>query len=240
MDKEAIKRLLEAYRPQDAEDPIFAEALKAVAADPELAAWFADMQRFDAVMSAKFQEAEVPTDVKDHILRGYHSASPVLLPSVRRVWTVPASIAAVLLFGLVVWHFAAPPSSAIAPLELQAIQYTDHMPALQFVCFRPEAVAKWVNDQPASQKVGLKLPVPDATMSMVMIGASTATWNGRPVVMICLQDGKRMAMLYVLNASDVPEMRDGATETFQHADWVVRATKSNGQVHLLTAKGRPG
>ena len=70
MDKDAAKLLLESYRPRDADDPIFAEALREVAADPELAAWFKDTQRFDALMSEKLQEMPVPTDLRNHILLG--------------------------------------------------------------------------------------------------------------------------------------------------------------------------
>ncbi len=70
-----------------------------------------------------------------------------------------------------------------------------------------------------------------------MIGSSIVNWNGHPVVMICMQDGRHMAMLYVLKDADVAGLKDNSTETFQRADWVVRATKANGQVRLLAARG---
>lgn len=77
MDKERVKRLLASCRPQDAGDPMFAEALREVERDTELVAWFAEMQQFDVVMGEKFRAAPVPADVKERVLaaagqRGVH------------------------------------------------------------------------------------------------------------------------------------------------------------------------
>ncbi len=244
MDKDEIKLILAAYRPEDAGDPIFAEALRAVAADPELAAWFEDMQRFDAVISRKLQDLPMPEDVKYRILREPQTASLFPVRNRSRARTLIASIAALplaalVVLGLIAWHLAALGPSTMGQLELHAITYSKQMPALQFVCFNPSAVAQWINQQPEAQKVNLKLPPPPASMSMQMIGSSMVNWNGHPVVMICLQDGKHMAMLYVLKAGDVTGLQENVTETMQKADWVVRATKADGQVRLLAARGTP-
>ncbi len=239
MDKATVKLLLESYRPQDAHDPMFAEALREVAADPELAAWFEDMQRFDAVMSAKFHDVTVPPEVKSHILLGYHATAPVIPPHRSRVWVIAGSIAAMLLLGLFAWRSFAPRERPISPLAQQAISFTEQMPPLQFVCFDAAAVAGWINQQPGSQKIGVQFRKPPASLSMAMIGSSVVEWNGKPVVMVCLQNGKRMAMLYILSDSDAAGLHEGASETVQHADWVVRTTKSHGQVRLLATRGRP-
>ena len=240
MDKTTVRLLLESYRPQDANDPIFAEALREVAADPELAAWFEEMQRFDAVMTSKFEDMPVPADVKNHILLGYHSAA--VAPAARRsralMWI--GSIAAVLVLGLFCRSLLAPPKRAIDALALQAISYTGEMPALQFVCFDAAAVASWVNEQPGARRLGFQLPKPAKALSMAMIGSSVVDWNGRPVVMICLQDGQRMAMLYILSPDDVPGLKDGATETIEKDNWVVQAKNTNGRVQVLTTRGGPG
>ena len=239
MDRATVKLLLESYRPENAEDPIFREALQEVASDPELTAWFENMQRLDGVIAEKVQGFPVPAEVKDHILLGACPPANMMQKPRPWAWAVPASIAALIAISLFAWHVLAPPVSAMTPMELQALAYSKKMPALQFVCFNAAAVAAWVNKQPGAQKVGLTLPVPDQSMSMAMIGSSVVDWNGHPVVMICLQDGKKMAMLYVLNAKDFPELADGATDTMQKQDWVVRATKANGQIHLLAAQGGP-
>lgn len=237
MDKATVKLLLESYRPHDANDPIFAEALREVAADPELAAWFEEMQRFDAVMSAKFQNMPVPRDVKNYILLG-HAANAA--PPIRRSRAISfGALAAALVLGLICWSVFAPTRRPADALALQAISYTDNMPPLQFVCFDAAAVAGWINKQPGAKQIGLALDKPPASFSMAMIGSSVVDWNGRPVVMVCLQNGRRMAMLYILSGSDAADLKEGETRTVQKADCVVRMTKTAGQVRLLTTKGRP-
>jgi hypothetical protein len=237
MDKATVKLLLELYRPHIANDPIFAEALREVAADPELAAWFERMQRFDAMMSAKFQQLPVPSEVKNHILLGY-TASAAQQPRRSRA-IIFGAIAAALVLGLICWNMFAPPRRPGDVLALEAISYTDKMPPLQFVCFDAAAVAKWINQQPVAKQIGISLGKPRASLSMVMIGSSVVYWNGRPVIMICLQNGKRMAILYILSDSYAADFKEGAPITVQKADWVVRTTKTAGQVRLLTTKGRP-
>ncbi len=239
MDKDVAKLLLESMRAQDAEDPIYAEALREAAADPELAAWFENLQRYDAAIGAKLRGLEVPADVRGHILMGYRAAEPAPLLRMPRIWFVPTALAAALAISLVSWHLLVPPQHSVRAMEMQAIAYTKDMPALQFVCFDAAEVTHWVNQQPTSQQVGLKLPTPDGSMRLKMIGASMTKWGDHPVVMLCLQDGRRMAMLYIMSGDSMPEMAEGTTETMQHGDWVVRATKVNGQVRLLAAKGTP-
>ena len=100
--------LLESYRPQDAGDPVFAEALRAVAADPELAAWFQESQRFDAVLSAKFREVPVPAGIKSHILLGYHAETATSSGPAPRRWIIPVPSRAAGMAGFFSWHFLAP------------------------------------------------------------------------------------------------------------------------------------
>ncbi|MDQ3624851.1 MAG: hypothetical protein M3463_20610, partial [Verrucomicrobiota bacterium] len=120
---------------------------------------------------------------------------------------------------------------------LQAISYTQEMPALQFVCFDAGSVADWVNEQPRARHLGLRLNQPAKALSMRLIGSSVVDWNGRPVAMICLQNGKRMAMLYIISDADAA-LPEGASETVEERGWAVRTIKTGGQVRLLTAKGR--
>ena len=238
MDRAEIEQMLESCRPQDASDPIFAEALRVAASDPELAARFAEGQRFDAVMIDKLRAVPVPAHLREQILQGFPTAVP---PPARwpRAWWGTGSIAALLLLGLFSWQIFAPHPARSQLLAQQAIAFTNQMPALQFVCFDAAAVAQWVNEQPDAQKVGVRMPAQEAAMSMAMIGSSMVHWNGRPVVMVCLQHGPRMAMLYIMKAEDAGYLPDGSSETVQKADWVVRTTKAKGQVRVLAAKGRP-
>lgn len=234
MDEQTVKMLLASYRSQEAADPMFAEALREAARHPGLAAWFEEMQRFDAVLAEKLREAPVPADVKARILADAHAAK--FAPASHQRWAVPLTLAAVFCGALLVWRYFAPdpPSRALA---LQAISFTEEMPALQFVCFDAAAVAKWVNEQPGAQHLGLQLNQPAEALSMRMIGSSVVDWHGRPVTMICLQNGERMAMLYILTGADAG-LPDGASETVEERGWTVRTIHTGGQVRVLTTKGR--
>ena len=238
MDRAEAKMLLEAYRPEDAGDPIFTKALRLVETDPDLAAWFEHVQSIDSILAAKIREAPVPADVRARILSGYRGDEKII-PATHlfRALSVPASLAALILFGLFLWHVVAPAPTGMDALARQAVAFSGKMPALQFVCFNPTAVADWVNRQPASRSVGLTLPPQAEAMSMKLIGSSIVQWDGHPVVMIALQNGKQMAMLYVMKDAVAPGMKDGATETMREANWIVRATKSHGELQLLAAEG---
>jgi hypothetical protein len=238
VDKETVKMLLASYRPQDAEDPIFADALREVARDPELAAWFEEMQRFDVVVGEKFRTASVPAEVKARVLADARTAS---IPAAN---TMPGKA--------LVGGAAGDCSDALRGAHRVAERctracepragvagdlYSEEMPALQFVCFDAGEVAKWINKHPRSRHLGLKLNQPAEALSMRMIGSSVVDWKGQPVTMVCLQDGKRMAMLYILTAADAA-LPDGATETVEERGWTVRTIKTGGQVRVLTVKGR--
>jgi hypothetical protein len=236
VDKETVKMLLSSYRPQDEGDPMFAEALREMAHDPELAAWFQEMQRFDAVVSEKFRAAPVPSEVKARVLA--NALASKAAPATRRWWAAPLAIAAVLCAAVLIsQNFAPAPAPASRPIAMQAISFTERMPALQFVCFDAGEVAKWVNKQPGSRHLDLKLNRPAADLSMRMIGSSVVDWNGQPVTMICLQDGERMAMLYILTAADVV-LPEGTAETIEERGWTVRTKKTGGQLRVLTVKGQ--
>ncbi len=76
MDNATIKLMLGAYRAEtsDQDDPFFAAALRAVEQDPELAAWFKEEQRFDALMVGTLKQASAPANLKDLILLNARSS----------------------------------------------------------------------------------------------------------------------------------------------------------------------
>ncbi len=234
MDSEEVKRLLASYRAQDAADPMFADALREAARDPELAAWFAEARQFDAWMGEKLLAASVPAEVKSRVLSGAPIAKATHRTHLR--WAIPLAAAAVLTAALLLWQSFTParPSRALA---MQAISFTGGMPALQFVCFDASAVAGWVNKQPGAQRAGLQLNDPGQALFMKMIGSSIVDWDGQPVVMICLQNDRQMAMLYILDDSTA-RLPEGTSETMEKDGWATRTMRAGGQVRILTTKGR--
>jgi len=239
VDREEAKRILESYRlgGKDSHDPIFADALRELERDPELQAWFEEKEKFDAVMVEKLADAvTAPRDLKHQILarRPERARNIFAVP-----WLQPMlAAAAAVVIGLGVWqHFAAPRNPA-RTLALQAISYTNEMPPLQFVCFDASAVASWANRQPAVRKAALEIPKPGTDMDLRLIGSSLVAWNGKPVLMLCLQNGKQMAMVYLVRGDDF-QIKPDAHEMIEKDGWVSRVSYSGDKAWVLTTKGKP-
>lgn len=220
----------------DAGDPLFAEALEAAKNDPELAAWLREQEEFDAVIAEKCREFPVPEEIRERLLHDVRSQ-----PRRQAVWwrrpafAGPALAAAALLtIGLFVRTAIEKPRSASEMLGLEAIGHSSRMPPLEFVCFDAAAVTGWVNRQPMIEENGFRIE--KKMTDMKLIGASTAEWNGKPVVMLSLQNGKQMAMFYILRAGDFPGVDD--EEDFVSKDgWISRVSKSGAALRVLSTRG---
>ncbi len=260
MDKETLQTLLHAHRPDNAEDrrdPVFADALRETARDPELAAWFAESQKFDALMSKTLQGVPTPAALKNLILLNAEAgsngrpkpasssstgAAGKILPfphEGRRPLLAFAAAAALVLAATLLWLWLPKRGTADYPphaLALRAISQTAEMPALQFVCYDAAMVAQWVNEHSAAHKMGQPLRKPMASMSM--IGSSAMQWDGKPVIMIALQRGERMGMLYLVRAEDFPAAGIGeGGEFFEKDGWVTKTARSESTVYVLATKG---
>ena len=250
MDNATTKLLLGAYRAgtQDQDDPIFAGALRELAHDGELAAWFEEEQRFDAAMVETLKRAPVPVGLKELILLNAKSpAKPATVTDgVSHLWRGRTqawlAVAASILLAFVLGQKIGPKTPLAShgggaggnPLALQAIAYTGKMPALQFVCFDASVVAQWIAEKSAAMHMGTLLDKPLA--SMQMIGSSATEWEGKPVVMIALQNKEQMAMLYLVRASDFPGVT-GDGEIVEKDGWVSKTGRHGEHLYVLTTKG---
>jgi len=92
MNSQEAKRLLEVYRPNDADaaDPRFAEALEQLKHDPALARWFDEQRNFDAAIAGSLRVLSAPADLKEAILA---SRKIVRLPFCQD-WRARAAVAA--------------------------------------------------------------------------------------------------------------------------------------------------
>lgn len=73
MERDEARHILELCRPgsdDDPQDPMIAEAMTVLEADPELQSWFAEQQAVDARISAAYAALEPPADLKALILAG--------------------------------------------------------------------------------------------------------------------------------------------------------------------------
>jgi hypothetical protein len=91
MTNQEAKFFLSAYRPdgRDAADSFFSAALDQARSDPELAAWFAREQAFDAGLAAKLREIAPPSGLRESIIAGARASQPR-----RAAWRTPLWLAA--------------------------------------------------------------------------------------------------------------------------------------------------
>ena len=240
MDPDLAKLTLSAYRPgtEDVRDPHFAEALSEAERNPELAAWFAEAQRFDAEMAALLEGAPVPAEVRDRLGRMRHETRLITVSFAPWILAAAALIVGAFFLGRVTVPQLSSSSSEKGSgdnLALQAISYTERMPALQFVCFDANEVRTWINHKSTALNMGpvIDKPIPD----MHMVGSSAATWEGRPVMMVAVQNGRRMAMLYIMRAEDFPTAAEHAGEVVEKNGWVSKTGLRGSRLFVLTARG---
>jgi hypothetical protein len=256
VDQPTAKVVLSAYRAgaPDAEDPVFADALREVARDAELRAWLQEEQRFDAQVAETLREVPTPEGLKELILvnaRGPRTVVPFAEEASaahRRPVATWLAVAAGLVLAFILGRETLPGGSppAEAPpraivghgadrLALQAISYSGKMPALQFVCFDSALVARWINQKSVALQMGKVVDKPLATLQM--IGSSAAEWEGKPVMMIALQNGREMAMLYLVRAADFPEAAAAAGGVMEKDGWVSETGRRGDHLFVLTTKG---
>ncbi len=146
------------------------------------------------------------------------------------------AIAAVFVAALLLANFFSRPKP-LTPAQLlaqQGITYTSSMPALQMVCFDASVVARWVSERPGF--TAADFAITKTPENMRLIGASVAEWQGKPVIMLSLQNDRQMAMFYLVRGDDFalpPE-----TDYVEEKDgWVSKVIRTGGHAGVLTTKG---
>jgi anti-sigma factor RsiW len=223
MNREEAKLLLQSYRSngQDADDPQFAEALTLAKNDSELAAWFAEQQKFDAMVSSGLQKIAAPSQLKSQILaRGQKSARPETFaePPVANWWrnlfsfnSPVAWAAAIILIFICLGIFWEKPGGQArfadfsARMVFAAVNDTNHVDAK---ITDMKQVAAWLAERHGENK--FVLPVALNGKNSLM-GCRVLDWHGQKVSMLCylLKDSGHMD-LFVADAkifSDAPPDR---------------------------------
>jgi hypothetical protein len=202
MTNQEAKFILSAYRAggQDANDPVFKEALRHAQQDPALAAWFAREQAHSAAMAAKVGEVTPPAGLRAAILAGARvSEAPRLVRWHQASWLAAAAGFAVLLTAttLVVLR----PTSASAAPKLAAFAVDDTLHAQHGGHGAPASALGAMLAQP-STRLGRELPVDFATLRTT--GCRTLQFGGHDVIEVCFSRGHDEFHLYVVQRADFP------------------------------------
>ncbi len=245
MNRDEAKLILQAYRPggRDAQDPYFAQALAMTKADPELAAWFADQQRFDLNISTGLQQLRVPSRLKAEILAREKPESFSLVEWWRRLfsWQSPVAWATAMLLVLAIGM-----ASLWKRTEVQA----------GFSDYSAQMVNTAVNDQhhvdvdTGTMKEALawfsghhgenNLTLPTGLSGdQGLMGCRVLAWHGKNVSMLCYSlKGKSHVDVFVADADIVPDAPPEDSPRFaMRAGLPTMSWSHGGKVYLAVSHG---
>jgi anti-sigma factor RsiW len=244
MKHEDAKLILQACRPGDeaAADPQLAAALALAKTDPELGAWFAREQQWDARIRRELNTVPVPADLKAHILAGQRL---VALPVANErpglfSWRSPViwAMAATVIFFLGFAFTWSPPQPArnladFADAMILASPVDAHH--VDVDNSNLQQVKAWLAERHAVADIDLPPAIKNAPGLM---GCRIMNWQGRSVSMLCfMMNGTQHVDLFVTSASNLADAPPPGTPRFAMVDQQMTAGWSDGgNVYLMTGK----
>ncbi|MGD1018531.1 MAG: hypothetical protein ABSA12_04350 [Verrucomicrobiia bacterium] len=234
MDREQAKEILLGYQPgsDDAVDPQIAEALRLAESDPELAVWFEQQQRADAMIRTGLRDMPVPSDLKERIL-GERQIVRVDFGWRRLVLAAAAVVIVVL--GLARYRtFRQTSRYGLGTYQMTMVRYvTGPYPmvaqARSFDELRQVLAQKgWPTD----------FIVPDTLRNVTVVGGGALEWHGHKVDLACMRESGRGLWLFVVDNAALPNPPATTTPRVQMVDAVTTAVWSqDGKTYLFTAQG---
>ncbi|MEW6159252.1 MAG: hypothetical protein AB1813_17640 [Verrucomicrobiota bacterium] len=236
MDNHEAKFILQSFRPQgqDANDPAFAEALKRTWEDPELARWFAEERSLDAAIAGKLKQVKAPDDLRTAILAGGKVGAR------QRGWTLRWPVLAwaasiVLLLALSAFWFRGAAPRELAAYQRAMLQVLETHAGLEFYSPDPQKLAEWLKEN----NVPVSFTLPEKMKSLSGLGCQCATWNGKPVGLLCMKaDGGQLIHLFVIRSDDLPSApRSQEPILTRRGEWTVASWTRGETTYLLAGLG---
>ncbi|HLX96251.1 MAG TPA: hypothetical protein VKU37_10960 [Verrucomicrobiae bacterium] len=231
---------------QDAADPQFTEALALAKQDPELAAWFAQQQKFDALVGGSLRQMRAPARLKEKILALEKSPEIQIGPSLSVWWR-----------NLFSWTSPMPwtVAAAVVVLLSLAVYWKRPESPARFADFSTRMVQAAVNDQhhvdaeagdmkQAVAWLGVhhgenNLVLPAALNGSGLMGCRVLDWHGQKVSMLCYRlHGSTHVDLFVAEATMFPDAPPLDKPQFARSEGMPTASWShNGKAYLLVGHG---
>lgn len=223
----------------DTSDAEVAEALRLVAAEPGLRAWWEEQQQFDRGVRAALEGLPVPEGLEAAILAGRTPARVVRFPDRRRwLWMGAAAAAAVVIsmVGSVLWGRGTRTSewdtfrnrmARAALREYRMTLTTNDLGVIQGYLAQAGAPAAY------------ELPV--GVKGLPGLGCGVVRWQDRPVSMVCFDLGrKRILWLFVAEQASVrgaPVSNETRSERW--GQLATTAWSDGRHVYLMAMIGEP-
>lgn len=235
MDEEQARLILQAYRPGEQEnDPEFAEALRAVAENPDLARWFAEEQAFDQAIATHLEALPTPFGLKTRIL----AQGTVPARSRKRQWFLSLAAAAALFFLLSqvvsLWRTSASVASLSSDYAREMVSFIRLAPPLEMESNDLGEIKNWLakNHAPSTE-------TPARLAVLKPVGCRVLSFRGYDVTLICFrQEGNRLAHLFAVNGAAMPKMKPGEKPIFSNENgWMTATWAENDRIYMLAMRG---
>ena len=235
MDNQQVREILSLYRAglDDANDPLFAEALAQAQRDPELARWFEQQRAFDTAVREKLRRIAPPASLVQRIL----TERKIVRPAVwwERPVLLAAAAAAIVLAVVAGFLFRQP-----EPQTFQA--YRKNMARLVSGEYKMMLETKDLN---AVRQFLTKNHGPSdfvLTKEMEKLpseGCALIDWHRQHVSLVCLDRGADNDLfLFIIDRSALPDPPLSAAAQFAHVGKMTTASWTLGEkTYLLASKG---
>jgi len=233
MDSEQARLILRVCRPcaEDASDPFFAEALDLARRDPELAAWLAEEQRFDAAMAQALQAQEPPGHLRQAIARGAlprRRASPLWARPAP--WLALAAALAVFLgIGLFFQQGKPPMTGPQLAREVIGLAASGKI-ALGKFSNNPDDLQSWLAERGSPHGFA----IPAGLRAYPGIGCQSYNMGGAKVSLICFRLGKdEVVHLFVVDEAALKNAPGGQPSIIRERDRVAATWSAGGKTYVL-------
>lgn len=253
MNRDEAKLILQACRPngQDAADPYFAEALALAKSDAELSAWFAQQQKFDALICGGLNQMRPPANLKAEILALEQKATrPIESPawpqskkpteSLFFSWwknltqsPLEWAVLAIIIFSSLALFLNRPKSTAtFQDFSTQMVSTALHDPHHADAGANDlKSALVWLGEHHGENE----LVLPTALNDTGSLGCRVLAWHGQMVSMLCYHTpGSGHMDLFVTDMKMFPDAPPLDQPRFASNDQMPTASWSHaGKVYLL-------
>jgi hypothetical protein len=215
------------------EDAQIAEALRFVAANPELVRWWDEEQAVDRAIEAKLRSLPEPFGLKTRILA--QQIAPRRRLSARWVFGLAAACALLLIGAQIagLWHPKAKAHFA-ADYAREMTSFIRLSPPLEMESDNLGEIQNWL-----AQKDVETLSVPVRLAALRPVGCRVLSFRGHDVTLICfVREGNRLAHLFTVDRSALPEMKPGGKPLFANENgWMTATWVEGDRVYMVAMQG---
>jgi len=235
VNSQEAREILLGYRPgvDDANDPAIAAALRQMEQDPELAAWFEQLQQADNAIRRRLRETPIPLGLKQRILAEQKIARPDF--GWRKPMLVVAAAAVVVLTVLSAWIIQRTASTGLSAYRTDMVRYVSSSYSSTFVKATSFGELRQVL---ARRNWPTDFIVPDRLRSVTVIGGSAVEWKGHKVALACMKEGRHGLWLFVIDKSALPDApKTEAPQIKEVESEPTAAWSQGGKAYLFTVQG---